>query len=202
MSLNQPTRQPKQKRAIEKKNKIIEAGYKIFRTKGYYNTNTAEIAKKAGVSTGTVYSYFNNKKEIFLEALNYYFSNTMNTFFELFNDFSLQLDIEDLLNKYLSLLVCYHENERKLHDDISALATMDKDILDFIEKFETNTIFVCVDRLKQLGFNNNNIYEKVSIAYHLVECYCHQEAYYHQDFIDYDIMRKEIIRMLLPLFNQ
>ena len=50
-------REPIQKRSIEKKEKIIEAGFDLICEKGYYNTNTAEIAKAAGVSTGIVYQY-------------------------------------------------------------------------------------------------------------------------------------------------
>ena len=45
-------REPIQKRSIEKKEKIIQAGFELICDKGYYNTNTAEIAKSAGVSTG------------------------------------------------------------------------------------------------------------------------------------------------------
>jgi len=41
-------REPKQKRAVEKKEKILEAGFELICQNGYYNTNTAEIAKKAG----------------------------------------------------------------------------------------------------------------------------------------------------------
>ena len=51
-------RKPIQKRSIEKKGKIIESGFELICEKGYYNTNTAEIAKNAGVSTGIVYQYF------------------------------------------------------------------------------------------------------------------------------------------------
>ena len=36
---------PTQKRSIEKRNKIIEKGFELICEKGYYNTNTAEIAK-------------------------------------------------------------------------------------------------------------------------------------------------------------
>ena len=38
-------RKPIQKRSIEKKEKIIESGFELICEKGYYNTNTAEIAK-------------------------------------------------------------------------------------------------------------------------------------------------------------
>ena len=62
-------REPRQERAIEKKNKIIKAGYELFSEVGYYGTNTAEIAKRAGVSTGIVYGYFQDKRDILLSVL-------------------------------------------------------------------------------------------------------------------------------------
>ena len=47
-------REPIQKRSIEKKEKIIKTGFELICKNGYYNTNTQEIAKKAGVSTGII----------------------------------------------------------------------------------------------------------------------------------------------------
>ena len=52
------TRVPIQKRSIEKKQKILDAGFELFCKKGYYKTNTIEIAKHAGVSTGAFYRLF------------------------------------------------------------------------------------------------------------------------------------------------
>ena len=65
-------REPKQQRAIEKKEKIIDAGFNLICKNGYYNTNTAEIAKEAGVSTGIVYQYFKDKYDILIEGLEKY----------------------------------------------------------------------------------------------------------------------------------
>ena len=62
-------RTPRQERSIAKKKKIIEAGYELFSKVGYYATNTAEIAKHAGVSTGIVYGYFKDKRDILLDVL-------------------------------------------------------------------------------------------------------------------------------------
>ena len=47
-------RVPKQKRSILKYDAIVRAGYDLFCQQGYYKTNTAEIAKRAGVSVGVV----------------------------------------------------------------------------------------------------------------------------------------------------
>ena len=54
-------REPKQQRAKEKKEKIIKAGFDLICKNGYHNTNTAQIAKEAGVSTGIVYQYFKER---------------------------------------------------------------------------------------------------------------------------------------------
>lgn len=62
-------RQPIKRTSIDKKQKIIKAGLKVFSEKGYYNTTTVEIAKIAGVSTGIIYNYFKDKKDIFLHSL-------------------------------------------------------------------------------------------------------------------------------------
>ena len=65
-------REPKQMRSIETKEKIIEAGFELICNDGYYKTNTSKIAKKAGVSTGIVYQYFKDKKDILLSGLDKY----------------------------------------------------------------------------------------------------------------------------------
>ncbi len=65
-------RTPKQQRGIETKKQIIKAAFKLFAEKGIHGTNSKEIAKKAGVSIGSFYSYFKNKKNLLLEMLEDY----------------------------------------------------------------------------------------------------------------------------------
>ena len=57
-------RQPKQQRSIDKKERIIKAAYELFSENGYHGTVTSDIAKRAGVSTGIVYGYFADKRDI------------------------------------------------------------------------------------------------------------------------------------------
>ncbi|MBC2581403.1 TetR/AcrR family transcriptional regulator [Clostridium sp. DJ247] len=69
MSSNNDTRTPQQERSKQTKNKIISTAIELFSTKGYYNTNSKEIAKEAGVSVGSFYAYFKDKKAVFMEML-------------------------------------------------------------------------------------------------------------------------------------
>ena len=77
-------REPIQKRSIETKDKIIEAGFELICNDGFYNTNTSKIAKKAGVSTGIIYQYFKDKKCDFvtLSLKGTYSSNGFDNFYQ------------------------------------------------------------------------------------------------------------------------
>ncbi len=62
-------RVPKQKRSIEKKQRIKDAAIKLMSEKGYHSTSSNEIAKEAGVSIGTFYSYYKDKKDLYKELV-------------------------------------------------------------------------------------------------------------------------------------
>ena len=61
------TRIPQQRRSIETKNRILVAAKDQFSKNGFHGTNAKEIAAAAGVSVGSFYSYFKDKKELFME---------------------------------------------------------------------------------------------------------------------------------------
>jgi len=52
----------------EKKQLILDAALKLFVENGFHGTSTAEIAKTAGVATGTLFHYFKSK-EILINCL-------------------------------------------------------------------------------------------------------------------------------------
>jgi AcrR family transcriptional regulator len=48
----------------KKELQIINASLKLFSEKGFHGTSTAEIAKSAGVATGTLFHYFKSKESL------------------------------------------------------------------------------------------------------------------------------------------
>lgn len=52
-----------------RKKEIIKAAIYVFSQKGYHRTKVSEITAKAGISTGTFYIYFENKRELFIEVV-------------------------------------------------------------------------------------------------------------------------------------
>jgi TetR/AcrR family fatty acid metabolism transcriptional regulator len=48
----------------EKPQQIIDAAIRVFARNGYYNSRVSDIAREAGVASGTIYLYFRTKDEI------------------------------------------------------------------------------------------------------------------------------------------
>ncbi len=47
-----------------KPRQIIEAAIRVFARNGYYNSRVSDIAREAGIASGTIYLYFKTKDEI------------------------------------------------------------------------------------------------------------------------------------------
>lgn len=60
---------PKQERAQQKRNALLESGHTLFVSKGYEQTTAKEIAANAGVATGTFYRYFSDKRQLLMALL-------------------------------------------------------------------------------------------------------------------------------------
>lgn len=65
---NYPT-VPKQVRSQHKKLALYESGQILFAEKGYEHTTTKDIASHAGVSIGTFYRYFEDKRQLLLAII-------------------------------------------------------------------------------------------------------------------------------------
>lgn len=51
------------------KQNIVEAAFKLFAIKGFYETTTGNIADSLGIKKQSLYSHFNSKEDIFREIL-------------------------------------------------------------------------------------------------------------------------------------
>lgn len=194
-------REPIQKRSIEKKQKIIQAGFELICKKGYYNTNTAEIAKAAGVSTGIVYNYFKDKHDILIEGIKIYANDI---FYPMLNISQRKFDKNNLdktLHQMIDTFIENHKLSQSAHEEITAMTHSDKEIANFFHEHEIEMTNTIVDLLIANGFKVTNLAEKVHIAIGLIDNLCHEIVYHKHDSMDYNVMVDLVIKMIMDLIS-
>lgn len=194
-------REPKQKRAIEKKEKIIDAGFELICKNGYHNTNTAEIAKKAGVSTGIVYQYFKDKYDIFMEGLEKYGNEI---FFPMlkFEDKNFNKDnMESSLRKMIKEYINNHKVSKTAHEEITAMIHSNPDVAAYFYKRELLMTETIKNILVNNGFEEKFLNEKVHIMIGLIDNLCHEVIYHKHENMNYDVMTDIVINNIIYLFK-
>ena len=195
-------REPIQKRSIEKKQKIIKSGFDLICQKGYYNTNTAEIAKAAGVSTGIVYQYFKDKHDILLEGIKLYAGDIM---YPVANNFptdvspdNLKTVLKEVINKFIE----NHKLSQVAHEEIMSMTHSDKEIADFYREREMYTTKTISNILIKNGFNETNLDERVHISINLIDDLCHEIVYHKHNELNYDIMINLVLDTIVNLLKK
>lgn len=59
----------RERRKLENREEILEAALQVFTEKGFHAASMKEIAEKADFATGTLYSFFESKEELYKELL-------------------------------------------------------------------------------------------------------------------------------------
>lgn len=60
---------PVTERGVRRRKELIDAARVVFERSGYLESRLTDITKQAGCATGSFYTYFNNKEEIFAAVL-------------------------------------------------------------------------------------------------------------------------------------
>lgn len=96
MDTEKTIRQPKQKRSMEMKERILSSAMGLICKKGFFQVTTNEIAKAAGISIGSLYSYFSDKDTILAELLERHHNHFMTVFQTLNSEMNRRLYTENL----------------------------------------------------------------------------------------------------------
>jgi AcrR family transcriptional regulator len=85
--------------ALESKNKIFNSAIELFNEFGFENVTIDNICKRAGVSIGLFYNYFDSKDQIIVEVFNTMDLDYERAYKEIPEDF-------DVLTKLLLMVNC------------------------------------------------------------------------------------------------
>lgn len=199
--MGQEVREPKQERSIEKKNRIVQAGFELFSQVGYYNTNTAEIAKRAGVSTGIVYGYFKDKRDILLDVLEIYVKEAFAPVLDMINNLTAPVNFEGTIGHVLDSAINIHKKYANIHEALHSLSHSDEAVNNKFISLEDEITLAIANKLADLGVKKENLTERIHFAMDIVQSFSHEYVYDHHTYIDYDEMRKIVHNTLVALFE-
>ena len=193
-------RNPIQKRAIEKKEQILECGFNLMCEKGYHNVDCIDIAKASNVSTGTVYQYFEDKHDIFLQGLKNYSDSLLFPILEYKNKTIKADGLSAFFKKVIKNTINVHTMSQSAHEEIMAMKHSDAKVNKIFQDFELEATEVLVDILKENNFKTQDIYEKSHLIIGWIDNLCHELAFHKHEDLNYshmiDIVVESIVQIL------
>lgn len=88
----------------EKQKKILDVAVNEFATEGFDNANINTIAKKAQVSVGSLYKYFDTKTDLFLMSVSYGMSELDSVIEKIVaSDDDVMIKLERLIKSYIAI---------------------------------------------------------------------------------------------------
>lgn len=95
--------------------RAMDAAREVFCERGYDAASTAEIASRAGIAEGTIYKYFQNKRDLLIKVIEHWYHETMGDILDQISG------ISGTKNK-LYFIIWSHLNAQTKSPDLSRLS--------------------------------------------------------------------------------
>ncbi|HOO46328.1 MAG TPA: TetR/AcrR family transcriptional regulator [Deltaproteobacteria bacterium] len=186
---------PRQKRSIERKKKIKRAALELFAQKGINGTSSNEIAREAEVSIGTFYSYFENKRTLFLEILEEHLKSFVTDVYSLRTDetISIQENIREHIRKAFSVF----ERHPLFHKEALVLKFSDMDVKRLFDDVEAEQLVIISELVRPYCTNRdpNELMEVSKVIHSAVESIAHSVKFLDSP-LNRDRLTDELIEMI------
>ena len=177
---------------MQTRERLILAALDLFSEKGYHATNSKEIAARSGAAIGSFYAYFNDKKELFIEAYRYYaaliekelYINTDRSagddspvrWKNLWSGVSSCGSNRERIKILITRLVKAHEYYPGFIREITVMRLVDPEIRKIIDDHEKGDICDLIDLLKSMGasLRINDIDIAANIIFRALEVVIHE----------------------------
>ena len=186
-------REPIKESSKEKKQKIIDIGFKLMCEKGYHNVSCVDIAASANVSTGIIYQYFKDKLDIFIAGTKLYSEKLMFPMLNALENKNITKEnFDKILRNMVDDAIKAHTLTKNAHKELMSMSCLDNEVF---------AIFNCNEEAATKKLVNNfpntaNIEEKVHLLINMVDNLCHEIVYHHHDGYDYEFMKEETIKLI------
>lgn len=195
------TRIPTQKRSIEKREKIVNAGFDLFCEKGYYKTNTAEIAKYAGVSTGALYSYFEDKRQIFIEAFQQHLDTISSALLDQLTDLSEMPDLLAFIEHWINIYIDLYAKSNPALVQLRLVIVDDEKINRHFSALENVYFTNIASILKNRGVTCDDLFEKVYISCILIDSLRQEKTSFSHNGLNFELIKEQIKQNIFQMLS-
>jgi AcrR family transcriptional regulator len=141
-------KQPKQQRAAQTRQRILDAAAHVFAEHGYVAATTNRIAEQAGISIGSLYQYFPNKDSILRALMDAHLDAGTRLLGERLSE-GLPQKLEDTLRVFVRATIDNHRDNPRLHRVLFEEAPRAPEFLARLHELEQLSVDATVRLLEQ-----------------------------------------------------
>lgn len=197
------TRTPTQKRSMEKKQRIKDAAFELMAEKGYHNTSSNEIARKADVSIGTFYSYFKDKKELYIELVGDIYEYVLSSTGSSMNDIPEDVDPREMTELIIGNILKSHYYKKGFQKEIASLSCQSDEfrMIEYQYKSHVPEFFLGIINNSGLNLRIKDPSISAEIVLTLVESVIHETVFFGDGSKDEQVIKELSDIVLRYLFE-
>jgi len=168
---------PKQKRADQKKSRLLDAALELFSSEGYHGATAKAIAAQAGVATGSFYRYFRDKKVVFMAICLRMEEKLGGRIFELGAQMRSEGRPErEVLAELIRFAVAGHEHHKAFHREVLALQIQDPDVAAWCRRREARLVAALLAFLQPMrsSYRVDDLEAAAEMVYYAIEETAHR----------------------------
>lgn len=110
-------------------------------------------------------------------------------------------NLKNVLNNVIDSFINKHTMSKKAHEELIALSHLDEDVAEIFKNNEFEMSEKIVSLLKNNNITPSHLREKVHIIIGIVDNLCHEVVYHKHSQIDYDVMKSEVINIIINILK-
>ena len=161
MSASQ-TRQPRTKRGEQTRARLIAAARGVFESQGFASTRMGDISAAAGVSHGTVYTYFPTKEDVLAATV----TESVDNLRESIRTGDLTDPVERISNANARYLAAFGENAKLLRvvEEVAVVDDRFAQILDDLRRTHVDRVAQQIAQQQRRGLADADLDPRIAAA--------------------------------------
>jgi AcrR family transcriptional regulator len=193
-------RRPKQRRARQTVEAILDAVVRILKREGAKAVNTNRVAEVAGVSIGSLYQYFPDKGAIFA-ALHQRHVEEIDRMIEKTLVQNASASLDELMRAMMEAMIEAHGRDPELHDALFAEVPQRADgSQDFATRVHGAFRLAIASKTRKLG-SEANLDKTVFVVTHMIESLSHGVVLRRPRGLSLTAAKEEAVRAVLAYLH-